>query len=518
MHIYWNYRGQDAHQEFPSPQSGTGSVIIGRPRPGSSVAPDLDLTPDLTVSRPHACLWLEAEGRYWLEDLGSTHGTVVNGDEIRGRGRCCVRSGDEIRIGETLLRLDVPFPKTDTDVEIGQVVDADVPVPALIGTPPADSILARRLALIYELPLHFAAETNLSDLLETIVNHLVEVIPEAARGALVLRERETRTRSTSDGSLVLLAYCPREGPPSVSQTLARRAMTERAGFIWKRGEDKGEVPLSGSIIRHRIETGMYAPLLWQGRALGALCVDNPGRNSSFSPDDLRLMLMIAQYAAMAVVNQQLQEELRGAWTATLDALTSALASRDYDTQSHCYRTVELSVALARQMELEESEIATIARGALLHDIGKIGISDAILLKPGALTDEERETMKQHVRLGHEMLQHIPFFQDALPIVLYHHENHDGSGYPEGLRGASIPRGARIFHVVDLYDALTQDRPYKGAWNHEAAIEELQQLAGTHCDPEVVAALLALPPEVTQRIRRLQSFSHEVREMLGRGVG
>jgi putative nucleotidyltransferase with HDIG domain len=249
-----------------------------------------------------------------------------------------------------------------------------------------------------------------------------------------------------------------------------------------------------------------------------LCVDNPGRNSSFSPDDLRLMLMVAQYAAMAVVNQQLQEELRGAWTGTLDALTSALASRDYDTQSHCYRTVELSVALARQMELEESEIATIARGALLHDIGKIGISDAILLKPGVLTDEERETMKQHVRLGHEMLQHIPFFQDALPIVLYHHENHDGSGYPEGLQGASIPRGARIFHVVDLYDALTQDRPYKGAWNHEAAIKELQQLAGTHCDPEVVAALLALPPEVTRSIRCLQSFSPEVREMLGRGVG
>jgi putative nucleotidyltransferase with HDIG domain len=518
MQIYWNYRGRENKREFSAPDAGASCVLIGRPRPGGQVTPDLDLSPDLTVSRPHACIWIEAEGRYWIEDIGSTHGTLLNGDEIKEQGRLRLQAGDEIRIGETLLRIDAPLQKTDADVQIGQVVDADVPVPALIGTPPADSRLARRLTLVYELPLQFAAETNLRNLLDTIVGRLIEVIPDAARGALVLRDRLDSQQSTLEDDLVLLAYRPHEGPPAVSKTLARRAMTERAGFIWKRGEeDDSEEPLSGSIIRYSIETGMYAPLLWQGRALGALCVDNPGRNSSFAPDDLRLMLMVAQYAAMAVANQQLQEDLREAWTGTLDALTSALASRDYDTQSHCYRTVELSVALARELGISDAEISTIARGALLHDIGKIGISDEILLKPGLLTSEEREVMKQHVRLGHDMLQHIPFFQDALSIVLYHHENHDGTGYPEGRSGEEVPRGARIFHVVDLYDALTQDRPYKRAWTHEAAINEIVKLSGTHCDPDVVQALTNLPPEVTERIRNLQGFSTEVREMLGRGV-
>jgi putative nucleotidyltransferase with HDIG domain len=519
MRIYWTYRGHAQHCEFPADDSGTVSVIVGRPRVDAQVSLALDLSPDFTVSRPHACFWIEAEGRYWLEDLNSMHGTLVNGDEIRGQGRLRVQAGDEIRIGETLLRIDAPLSNSDSNVHIGQVVDADVPVPALIGTPPADSTLARRLALIYELPLQFAAETNLSNLLQTIVNRLVEVIPDAARGALVLRDRnEPRQENTSGEGLVPQAYFPREGPPVVSKTLARRAMTERAGFIWKRGEEDPEAePLSGSIIRYSIETGMYAPLLWQGRALGAVCVDNPRRGSSFAPDDLRLMLMVAQYAAMAVANQQLQEDLREAWTGTLDALTSALASRDYDTQSHCYRTVELSVALARQLGVSEGEITTIARGALLHDIGKIGISDEILLKPGVLTKREREIMKEHVRLGHDMLQHIPFFHDALPIVLYHHENYDGTGYPEGLCAEDVPRGARIFHVVDLYDALTQDRPYKRAWTHEHAIKELLLLAGTHCDPEVVQALASLSPEVTERIRNLEAFSPEVREMLGRSM-
>ncbi|MDF2439544.1 MAG: hypothetical protein JWN98_528 [Abditibacteriota bacterium] len=551
MLIFREFRGEEQMREFAPDETGARSVVIGRPRPDSVVRPDFDLTPDFTVSRPHAAIWIERAGQYWIEDLGSTHGTRVNAEEIKGLGRRRLHSGDVLQLGETTLRIDAPIEKHSDEVQIGQVVAAEVPVPALLsanlsahGIPTGwdDSVLSRRLALVYELPLQFAAETRLSDLLQTIVHRLVEVIPDAARGALVLREKGASGRldtnwgevaagqdaiakdaqipgaafSGEAGVLVPQAYYPLDGPPVVSKTLARRAMAERAGFIWRRGEES-DAPVSGSIIRYSIETGMYAPLLWQGRALGAVCVDNPGRNSSFTPDDLHLLLMVAQYAAMAVANQQLQEDLRAAWTGTLDALTSALASRDYDTQSHCYRTVELSVALAQAMGVPEEEIGTIARGALLHDIGKIGIADDILLKTGNLSPGEREIMKQHVRLGHEMLQQIPFFADALPIVLYHHENYDGSGYLEGLSGDAIPRGARIFHVVDLYDALTQDRPYKPAWTHEQAINELKRISGIQCDPEVVTALDNLPPEVTQRIRTLQGFSPAVRELLGRGV-
>jgi putative nucleotidyltransferase with HDIG domain len=547
MRLDRSFRGHITTHEYSIPAGQEQRLIIGRPRQGEPL-PDLDLSPDFTASRPHAALHVEEGGEYFLEDLNSTHGTQLNGVEIRGQGRVPVCAGDLIRMGDTMLRVgaafDVNAPQlgfferaasgesTPFDLKIGGKLDAGAPLPSLVIVPQSqstrDAAGAARLAAVYDLPLQFAAQTRLADLLQLIVVRLVEMIPGATRGALVLGARGADSFSRIPGGgvcdlsevselegLVPQAYFPLDGPPIVSRMLARRAMSERSGFIWQRGEDEESTPVSGSIVRYGIESGMYAPLLWQDSALGAVCVDNGAGHAAFSQDDLRLMLMVGQYAAMAVANQQLQEEMREAWTGALEALTSALASRDYDTQSHCYRTVELTVALARILGVSEDELPAIARGALLHDIGKIGVSDNILLKPGPLTGEEREVMKGHARLGHEMLHHIPFFHDALPIVLHHHEQYDGSGYPMGLKEKQIPRGARIFHVVDLYDALTQARPYKSAWTHEAAIAEIKRLSGHQCDPEVALALEKLDPEITARIRRTHDFSPDVRELLGR---
>jgi putative nucleotidyltransferase with HDIG domain len=539
-----SFRGCVTTHEYPAPPTSDARILIGRARPNTPV-PDLDLSPDGTASRTHAAITMRPDGAYFLEDLGSTHGTQLNGEEIRGRGRVPLRAGDVLRMGDTVLRVDAPFegstpefgavgPRVDKDgapfdLRIGGALDASVMMPSLVFTARQSSVHAdnQRLAAMYDLPLQFAAQSHLPDLLQLIVTRLIEMIPGATRGALVLCEHETDPISREFNpecslpgtpqleALIPQAYYPLDGPPIVSRMLARRAMSERTGFIWQHGEDEASTPVSGSIVRYGIESGMYAPLLWQDTALGAVCVDNGSGHAVFTEDDLRLMLMVGQYAAMAVANQQLQEEMRAAWTGALEALTSALASRDSDTQSHCYRTVELAIALARKLEIPDIELPAIARGALLHDIGKIGISDNILFKPGALTPEERAQMKGHARLGHEMLRHIRFFQDALPIVLHHHENFDGSGYPVGMSGEHIPRGARIFHVVDIYDALTQSRPYKEAWTHEAAIAELHGQAGSQCDPEVVAALESLDPEVTARIRDLHDFSPDVRELLGR---
>ena len=517
MQIYSVYKGRESTHTFAADVSGAFDLVLGRPRAGKP-APDLDLTPDFTVSRPHARIFTRA-GEYYLEDLSSTHGTRLNEREIKNLGPQPMRSGDYVRLGETLLRIDERLELGEPGVEIGQVLDAALSVPNLIAPEGADREAARRYALICDLPLQFARESHLDELLQTIVRCAVQVIPGAARGALVLRERgKERTtdpaQSGDEASLMPQAFFPTDGPPVVSRTLARRAIKGRESFIWRRGEESGDIE-SGSIIRYQIETGMYAPLMWQGRALGAICLDNPHADNAFSHADLRLLLMLAQYAAMAVANQQLQEDLRGAWTGTLDALTSALSSRDSDTQTHCYRTVELAVALAREMQLPTEEVAAIARGALLHDIGKIGISDTILLKPGELSSDERKQVERHSRMGHDMLQHIPFFADALPVVLYHHECYDGSGYPDGLSGEAIPRGARIFHVVDLYDALTQERPYKAAWSHNAAMHELRRLSGTRCDPGVVDAMCALEAEEFEIIRTRNNFSSGIRDLLAR---
>ena len=539
MRLYRNLHGVETTHEYSQPQAGERLIVIGRPRDGASI-PDLDLSPDATVSRRHAILALQTNGDCFAEDAGSTHGTKWNGRELRGAGRVRLRTGDTLRIGDTLLRFEQPFDSSANqnaaassrtgeanapleDLRVGAELDARGARPSILidrGAITNRIASNERLDAIYELPLQFAAQKQLPDLLQLIVAKLVELIPGARRGALVLREDSafSEARTTDENDLQLLvpqAFFPQDGPPIVSRKLARRAMYERAGFIWQRGEEN-EVPTRGSIVDYGIESGMYVPLLWQDKALGAVCVDNgEGGRAAFFADDLRLMLMASQYAAMAVANQQLQEEMRSAWRGALEALTSALAARDSDTKSHCYRTVELSIALAREMRIPEAELPALARGALLHDIGKIGIPDNILLKPGALSIEERHIMKTHSQLGHDMLHHIPFFHDALPIVLHHHEHFNGKGYPHGLSGEGIPRGARIFHVVDLYDALTHERPYKKAWSHEDALAEIASLSDNQCDAEVVSALTSLDESVTQRISDLQDFSPDVRELLGR---
>jgi putative nucleotidyltransferase with HDIG domain len=265
-----------------------------------------------------------------------------------------------------------------------------------------------------------------------------------------------------------------------------------------------------------------APLTSHTRTIGCLQLVNKRDSRFFEPSDLELLTALGAQAALVIENSRLLDQTRAlarrlqeAWTATLDALTSALAIRDHETKAHCHRTVELTVLLARRLGVPEAELPAIARGALLHDVGKIGIPDHILLKPGSLTPEERETMRQHVKLGYDVLQHIPFFRDAMPVVLYHHEGYDGTGFLRGLKGEDIPLGARIFHVADVYDALISERPYKPAWSHEKALAELRLDAGRRSDARVVDALEQLTPEEVDWIRNLQDFSPATRELLGR---
>ena len=271
-----------------------------------------------------------------------------------------------------------------------------------------------------------------------------------------------------------------------------------------------------------------APLKSDNGVIGCLQLINKTSDANgvclFDEDDLELLTALGTQATLVIENSRLlgatrdlARDLEKAWRSTLDALAAAMETRDTDTREHCYRTVELSVLLAKRMGLPEAELCSLARGALLHDIGKIGIPDMILLKPGKLSDEERLVMNQHVKLGHEMLRHIEFFQSALPIVLYHHENYDGSGYLSGKKAEEIPLAARIFHVVDCYDALTSERPYKAAWPHEKALAELMSQSGRQFDPAVIAVLQTVTPEEAEQIRAAKDFSVETQNLIGRGA-
>ncbi|HEU5182894.1 MAG TPA: HD domain-containing phosphohydrolase [Candidatus Polarisedimenticolia bacterium] len=199
--------------------------------------------------------------------------------------------------------------------------------------------------------------------------------------------------------------------------------------------------------------------------------------------------------------EELYEKLQISYETTLEALAAALDTRDTETQGHSVRVSEYTVVIARRMGVEEPELTEIRRGALLHDVGKIGIPDAVLRKPGKLTAEEWREMKQHPEIGGRILSGIKFLEKSLPIVMAHQERFDGSGYPQGLKGEEIPLGARIFAVVDTLDAMTSDRPYRKALRYEDAREEIVRNSGIQFDPKVVEVFLSIPPEEWKAMHR-----------------
>jgi len=195
------------------------------------------------------------------------------------------------------------------------------------------------------------------------------------------------------------------------------------------------------------------------------------------------------------------EQIRATYDTTLEALMEALDTRDTETQGHSRRVSEYTVAVARAMNVQEPDLTQMRWGALLHDVGKIGVPDAILRKPGPLTPAEWVEMRKHPELGRRILANIRFLEGAVPIVYCHQERYDGTGYPRGLKGDQIPLGARIFAVVDTLDAMTMNRPYRKALAYERAREEVARFSGVQFDPRVVEAFLQIPGEEWLRIQR-----------------
>jgi putative nucleotidyltransferase with HDIG domain len=197
---------------------------------------------------------------------------------------------------------------------------------------------------------------------------------------------------------------------------------------------------------------------------------------------------------------QAVEELEHSYDVTLEALGDALDLRDSETEGHSKRVTAYTIMLARAMEISPAKIKSIARGAFLHDIGKMAIPDEILRKPRMLTTAEMQVMRDHCSLGFHILRKIPFLSEAAEIVVTHHEHHDGTGYPGGLSGSNIPIGARIFAVADAFDAITSDRPYRKARAIDVARKEVQRCAGTQFDPDIVEVFLKFPNALWRELR------------------
>lgn len=252
------------------------------------------------------------------------------------------------------------------------------------------------------------------------------------------------------------------------------------------------------VENRRLISILYFPLVLKDEAIGTFILGTTDRVREFSHDEVDLCYILAYQVSLAVANVQLFRkaqqallELTRIYDATLEGWSRMLDLRDHVTDEHTRRVADMTISLARRLGFPEGDLHHLRRGALLHDIGKMGLPDAILQKPGALTQDEVEIMRTHPALAYQILSQIDYLALAMDIPHCHHEKWDGSGYPRGLKGEEIPLSARIFAVVDVFDALTSDRPYRKAWSQAEAVAYLKEQSGKHFDPAAVQAFLEI---------------------------
>ena len=372
-----------------------------------------------------------------------------------------------------------------------------------------------RLARLYGIVRSLNSIFQLDSLLMQIVQSAAEMM-EAHGGALMLTDSEGRNLTFEVASGASSAQLKGLVVPIDEHSVAGLVAMRGTPYI---ENDTAHSPyFSGAVDKqtgYRTRKLICVPLKVQDRVTGVVEVLDKRSGEDFDQADLQLLEAMADAAAVAIENVRLYEEerkkslllteayeeLHNTYKATLQALTGLLDTRDAATHGHSNRVVAFSLRLAQELGITDPiELRSLEQGALLHDVGKIGVADAILRKPGPLDEHEWAEMRGHPELGHKMLKDIEFLRDALPIVRHHHESWDGSGYPDHLAGDDIPLSARIFAVIDAFDAITSDRPYSPARTYKEAAAILNEERGRKFDPRVMEAFLRVPPQDWDRIR------------------
>jgi len=327
--------------------------------------------------------------------------------------------------------------------------------------------------------------TVLNEVMDTII-----ALTEAERGFLMLRddkgELDVRVARNLDRESL------DETEIEVSQTIVSRVAASGDAVVTTNAQEDPRFDLSASIQNYHLRSIICVPLKLKGTVTGVIYVDSRLHANLFTERDRDLLEAFADQAAIAIENanlfeglQQSKAEVIQAYDATLEGWAMALELRDQETEGHTRRVTDLTLALARAFDIPETALVHIKRGAILHDIGKIGIPDQILNKPGPLLETEWRIMRRHPDYAVEMLSHIQYLSPALDIPYCHHEKWDGSGYPRGLKGDQIPLSARVFAIIDVWDALTSDRVYRKAWPLEKTNHFIRSQTGQHFDPQVV---------------------------------
>ncbi|MHB1451948.1 MAG: HD domain-containing phosphohydrolase [Coriobacteriia bacterium] len=352
------------------------------------------------------------------------------------------------------------------------------------------------LSLLFDVSLALSESLDLETVLQAAIEGAIRVLGQTT-GAIYLLD---------DGGLILGATVPplpaghahlsNPVPRSEHPHIERALETRQPVYV----QDLGAVELTAgeraAVEGRGLTSVLYVPVVARARAEAVLIVGGPEPHAGFTDEQVSLCRMLSAEIGYAVANARLYlavesaaRELRAAYDATLTGWSRALEMRDEYTSCHTERSAALAVELAHRLGIPECDLDNVRRGALLHDIGKMAVPDSILRKPGPLDDAEWVMMRKHPEFAYELLRGIGYLSPALEIPYCHHERWDGAGYPRGLAGECIPLSARIFSVIDVYDALTSERPYREAWTAEAALSYISSESGVQFDPRVVDAFL-----------------------------
>lgn len=486
--------------ESPTEYPLTVRIVVGR---GAQC--DLVLHSD-HVSRVHAEIVPGAAG--WLiRDLRSSNGTFVNGRRVT---ETALQHHDEIVLGDCTLRFALGEPAPAPAAEESVVLRGGRGYERHLQVRPDAASLSQ--ALLSGDAIRVGRGLERYRALQEITRTLVELRDRAALYPLILdqllavvpAERATLLGAGPEGTLVPEVARNRldyRGPVDVSRTIVDDVVEARLATLCDDAMSEAEYGDSQSIFQQNIRSVLCVPIEFHDELLGVLYLDSSQRRGAFTEEDLQFVASVGDVAALAINNARALEEVRAAgeklnrsYLSMLAVLANAIEARDHYTIGHTWRVTRFGQLVAERLGWSEDMLAAMEVGGVLHDIGKIGVPDAILRKPGPLNDEEYARMKLHPEIGARMLEDVPELERVLPYVLCHQERWDGSGYPAGLAGEEIPVQARVLAVGDALDAMTSSRPYRRGMAPSIAIAELRRQGGKQFDPDAVQALCALYDE------------------------